>query len=190
MFSKNFKIGTKIIFENEPCNIENSEFFKPGKGQAFIRVKIRKLLSGQLIDRSFRSNESFEQANIIDVKLLYLYKDNFHCYFLNKKNCEEYTVKINIISNILPWLSEQKSYLVKLWNNQIITVVPNNFIELQVVKTSNSFKGESVTHGFKFAELTNGIKIKVPLFININNIIKIDTRTIQYISRIKKIVDN
>ncbi|CAL4317805.1 Elongation factor P [Buchnera aphidicola (Eriosoma lanigerum)] len=184
--SNNFKIGLKIIFENEPCVIENSEFIKPGKGQAFTRVKLRKLLTGQLIDRSFRSTEYLKQADIIDVKLLYLYQDHYHGYFLNKKNFEQFYVEKKILFNKLQWLIEQHSYMATLWNNQIISIIPKNFINLEVVKTTPGVKGDSVNNNTKVAVLKNGAIIKVPVFIQIGEIIKVDTRSNQYICRIKK----
>ncbi|CAL4317848.1 Elongation factor P [Buchnera aphidicola (Eriosoma grossulariae)] len=183
--SNNFKIGLKIIFENEPCCIESSEFIKPGKGQSFTRIKIRKLLTDQLLDRSFRSTEYFKKADIFDVKLLYLYNDNICWHFLNTQNFEQYSAEKKLLYKKLQWLIEQNYYMTTLWNNQIISVIPSNFVELKVIKTTPGIKGDSLNNNVKIAILNNNAKIKVPLFIKTGEIIKVDTRSNQYICRIK-----
>ncbi|XRX43121.1 MAG: elongation factor P [Buchnera aphidicola (Tetraneura sorini)] len=186
--NSNFKIGLKVIFEGEPYLIESSEFIKPGKGQAFIRVKLRRLLTGQLLDKTFKvtDSSSLELADIVDIDLIYLYNDGYFWYFMNKKNFDQFLVEKKILQNTLKWLIEQNSYLVTLWNNKIISVVPNNFIKLKIVETEQLKKGDIFGSSEKIAVLENGIKIKVPLFISIGDLVKVDTRNSKYVSRIKK----
>ncbi|CAL4041856.1 Elongation factor P [Buchnera aphidicola (Tetraneura ulmi)] len=185
--NSNFKVGSKVIFEGEPYLIESSEFIKPGKGQAFVRVKFRRLLTGQLLDKTFKATDSsLELADVIEINLIYLYNDGYFWYFMNEKNFEQFLVEKKILMNQLKWLIEQNSYLTTLWNNKIISIIPNNFIKLKVIETEQFKKGDIFGSGEKIAVLENKIKIKVPLFISIGDFIKVDTRSSLYISRIKK----
>lgn len=183
--SNNFRIGCKIIFENEPCIIESSEFVKPGKGQAFVRVKLRKLLKRQLIEKTFKSTEFLEVADITEYILSYLYNDGCFWYFINNNTFEELSVEKKIIGLHKKWLSEQDTCIVTLWNNQAISVTPNIFVELKVIDTEVSLKGDTINSSSKLVKLSTGAIVKVPLFIQIGELIKIDTRSGEYVSRSK-----
>ena len=184
--SNNFRSGCKIIFENEPCLIESSEFVKPGKGQAFVRVKLRKFLTKQLIEKTFKSTDSLERANIIEHKLSYLYNDGYFWYFINNNTFEELSVEKKIIGIHKKWLLEQDTCTVILWNDQPITIVPNTFVELRVIDTEATLKGDTINASItKTAILSTGAIVKVPLFIQIGSFIKVDTRSGEYVSRVK-----
>ncbi|AEO07854.1 elongation factor P [Buchnera aphidicola] len=185
-YSNNFRVGSKIIFEKEPCLIESSEFVKPGKGQAFVRVKIRKLLTKQLIEKTFKSTDYLEVADIKEYTLSYLYNDGLFWYFINNDTFEELPVEKSIIGVNKKWLLEQDTCTITLWNNEPISVVPNNFVNLKVIHVQATLKGDTVnTRNIKLATLITGAIVKVPLFIEIGELIKIDTRSGQYISRVK-----
>lgn len=185
-YSNNFRVGCKIIFEKEPCLIESSEFVKPGKGQAFVRVKIRKLLTKQLIEKTFKSKDYLEIADIKEYALSYLYNDGLFWYFINNDTFEELPVEKNIIGVNKKWLLEQDTCTITLWNNEPISVVPNTFVNLKVIHVQATLKGDTVnTRNMKLATLITGAIVKVPLFIEIGELIKIDTRSGQYISRVK-----
>lgn len=184
--SNNFRIGCKIIFENAPCLIESSEFVKPGKGQAFVRVKIRNLLTKQLIDKTFKSTVHLEIADIKECILSYLYNNGIFWYFINNHTFEELAIENNIIGDHKKWLLAQDTCTITFWNNQPISILPKNFVYLKVIDVQSVSKRDTVNTGTtKLAKLITGAIVKVPLFIQINSIIKIDTRSGQYVARIK-----
>ncbi|WP_422667494.1 elongation factor P [Buchnera aphidicola] len=182
--SNNFRLGCKIIFENEPCLIESSEFVKPGKGQAFVRVKLRKLLTKQLIEKTFKSTYSLEIADILEYTVFYLYNDNDFWYFIRNDTFDEISVEKNIIGIQKKWLLEQDTCVITLWNNQPISVTPNIFVEMKVINTQVKLKGNTINTSTKLATLSTGVVVKVPLFINSGSFIKVDTRSGEYVSRI------
>lgn len=184
--SNNFRSGRKIIFENEPCLIESSEFVKPGKGQAFVRVKLRKFLTKQLIEKTFKSTDYLEIADVIEYKLSYLYNDGFFWYFINSSTFEEFAVEKEIISFHKKWLLEQDTCIVTLWNGKPISITPNTFVELKVINTEAASKSDTINNSItKNAVLSTGAIVKVPLFIQVGSFIKVDTRSGEYVSRIK-----
>ncbi|AAM67593.1 elongation factor P [Buchnera aphidicola] len=182
--SNNFRSGRKIIFEKEPCLIESSEFVKPGKGQSFVRVKLRKLLTKQLIEKTFKSTDSLEIADVSEYTLSYLYNDGHFWYFINN-NFEELSVDKKIVGVNKKWLSEQDTCVITFWNNQAISITPNIFVELKVIDTEIALKSDTINTTTKLATLSTGAILKVPLFIQIGSLIKVDTRSGEYVSRIK-----
>jgi elongation factor P len=162
-----FRSGMKVMLDGDPCNILENEFVKPGKGQAFNRVKMRNLMNGRVWERTFKSGESIEAADVIDSDMEYLYNDG------EVADCQN-------------WLKEQDVYQVTLWNDDPIAVTPPNFVELEVTDTDPGLKGDTANGGTKPATLSTGATIKgVPLFINIGDVLKVDTRTGEYVSRAK-----
>ncbi|VFP78758.1 Elongation factor P [Candidatus Erwinia haradaeae] len=183
--NNDFRPGLKIIFEGEPCTIESSQFVKPGKGQAFVRVKMRRLISGSRIEKTLKATESVESANIIETNLTYLYTDQSFFYFLHPKNFEQYCISETIVGDKYKWLLKNTECIVTLWNNIPIHLVPPNFVEIEIIDTHPGLKGDTSSTGSKTATLSTGASIKVPLFIQIGEIIKVDTRSNSYISRVK-----
>ncbi|WP_343192188.1 elongation factor P [Buchnera aphidicola] len=181
----NLKSGLKVTFKGEPFLVLSNEFVKPGKGQAFSRVTLRNLLTNKLIDKTFRSTDLLEEANIIDVNLLYLYKDNRQYIFMNEKCFEYIAVDRKILGSNVKWLLEQTHYVVTLWNNNPISVCFNNFISLKVVSLNVLVTGDRIHKSYQLATLSTGVIVKVPLFIKVNNVVKIDIRSGEYISRIQ-----
>ncbi|QIQ41647.1 MAG: elongation factor P [Buchnera aphidicola (Microlophium carnosum)] len=184
--TNNFRAGCKIIFEDEPCLIESSEFIKPGKGQSFVRVKLRKLLTKQLIEKVFKSTDSLEVADVVECVLSYLYNDGRFWYFINQNTFEELSVEKKIIGIHKKWLLEQDTCTVTLWNNQPISIVSNNFVNIKVINVQATLKGNTINaSSTKLAILSTGAVLRVPLFIQIGSIIKVDTRSGEYVSRVK-----
>lgn len=178
--------GIKIIFNNQPYIVESSEFIKPGKGQSFTRVKMRCLINNLVIDKIFKSTFSIKKADIKEINLSYLYKDYQFYYFIHPKNFNQYQINNKIIdNNLAKWLLPNIIYIVVLWNNKPIQVIPPNFVKIKIIDTSPSIKGEAIGKNNKIALLSTGIKIKVPSFLKIGETIKIDTRSGEYISRTK-----
>ncbi|ATW01777.1 elongation factor P [Candidatus Legionella polyplacis] len=180
-----FKIGTKIIVDNDPYIIIESHFIKPGKGQAFVRIKIRNLKNNQIIERTYKAGEKLPAANIVDINVQYLYQHLHTWNFININNFEQYELKKNDISNIKIWLKEEEIYTLTLWNKNPIHIIAPNFINFFVIETNPNFKNQISKNGNKIAILETGLKIRVPNFIQKGDFIKVDTRTKEYICRIK-----
>ena len=180
-----FKAGLKVILNKEPYIIVENEFVKPGKGQAFNRVRFRNLKTGKIIDQTCKSGETFEAADVIDLELQYLYTDGTIWHFMDPKTYEQYEINKNIIMDTAKWLKEQDPCTVTLWNNVIIMITPPNFIVLKVTNTDPGLKGDTSGGGNKPATVETGAVIKVPLFVQIGDLIKIDTRNGEYVSRAK-----
>ncbi|WFF42371.1 elongation factor P [Salinicola endophyticus] len=179
-----FKGGLKVMLDGDPCNILENEFVKPGKGQAFNRVKLRNLITGRVWERTFKSGESLEGADVMDLDMEYLYTDGDMWHFMKTDGSfEQYAVDRKAIGDVEKWLKEQAVYTVTLWNDNAIAVSPPNFLELEVVETDPGLKGDTAQGGSKPAKLSSGATVRVPLFINQGEVLKIDTRTGEYVSR-------
>ncbi|MXP51078.1 elongation factor P [Pantoea sp. SoEX] len=183
--SNDLRAGLKIIFDNEPYTIEYSEFVKPGKGQAFVRVKMRRLLTDTRVEKTFKSTDYFQSADISDTNLIYLYNDNEFYYFMHPENFEHFQVNKKTMGDTTKWMQTNICYIITLWNNIPINIQPPNFIEAKIIKTDPGLKGDSIGTTSKFATLSTGAVIKVPLFLKIGETIKVDTRSGEYVSRIK-----
>jgi elongation factor P len=182
-----FRSGIKVMLEGDPCNILENEFVKPGKGQAFNRVKFRNLKNGRVWERTFKSGESLEAADVMESDMEYLYCDGEFWHFMRTDGSfEQIAASKEAVSDCLDWLKEQDVYVVTLWNEDPIAVAASNFVELEVTETDPGLKGDTANGGTKPATLATGATIKgVPLFINIGDVLKIDTRTGEYVSRVK-----
>lgn len=181
-----FKAGLKIMLDADPCSIIENEFVKPGKGQAFNRVKIRNLKSGRVIERTFKSGESVEGADVVEIEMQYLYNDGEFWHFMVPDTFEQYQADANAVTDAVKWLKEQDVCTVTLWNDAPLTVNPPNFVELTVTETDPGLKGDTSGGGGKPATLESGAVVRVPLFVQIDELIKVDTRTGEYVSRVKE----
>ncbi|HGJ5883006.1 elongation factor P [Arsenophonus sp. ENCA] len=180
-----FRSGLKIMLDGEPCAIVESEFVKPGKGQAFARVRIRKLISNKLLEKTFKSTDSVESADVMDLNLTYLYSDGEFWHFMNNETFEQLAADEKAVGDNAKWLIDQADCIVTLWNGQPIAITPPNFVELAVVDTDPGLKGDTAGTGGKPATLSTGAVVKVPLFVQIGEVIKVDTRSGEYVSRVK-----
>lgn len=184
-FSNTFRPGLKIIFEGEPYTIESSDFVKPGKGQAFTRVKMRRLLTKTRIEKTFKATDCCEGANIIDTNMHYLYNDNNFYYFMQPETFEQYPIDKKIVSETAKWLQNNAECIITLWNENPIAIQPPTFIESEIINTDPGLKGDTAGYSNKLATLRTGAIVKVPLFIQVGSIIRVDTRSGEYVSRIK-----
>jgi elongation factor P len=180
-----FKAGLRIIIDGDPFAIVENEMVKPGKGQAFNRVRIRNLKTGRTIERTFKSGDSVEAADVSDTDMQYLYSDGDFFHFMIPENFEQIAAGKEIVGENAQWLKEGVVCIVTLWNGVPIVVTPPPHIELKVVETDPGLRGDTATGGQKVAKLETGATVRVPLFINEGEILKIDTRTGAYISRAK-----
>ncbi|MCM2678424.1 elongation factor P [Echinimonas agarilytica] len=180
-----FKGGLKFMLDGEPCTIIENEFVKPGKGQAFNRVKIRKLISGKVLEKTFKSGETVEAADVMDVELAYLYNDGEFWHFMNNETFEQLAADAKAVADAEKWLVEQDICTLTLWDGAPITVTPPNFVELEITDTDPGLKGDTAGTGGKPATLITGAVVRVPLFLQIGEVIKVDTRSGEYVSRVK-----
>ncbi|MDG6882271.1 Elongation factor P [Phocoenobacter uteri] len=180
-----FKPGLKFIQDGEPCTIVENEFVKPGKGQAFTRTKIRKLISGKVLEINFKSGSTVEAADVMDTNYTYSYKDEDFWYFMHPETFDMIAADEKAVADNEKWLVDQADCVITLWNGSPIVVTPPNFVELEVVETDPGLKGDTAGTGGKPATLSTGAVVRVPLFIQIGEVIKVDTRSGEYVSRVK-----
>jgi len=176
----------KVMLDGDPCNILENEFVKPGKGQAFNRVKLRNLKSGRVWERTFKSGETLEGADVVDVTLDYLYTDGEFWHFMDPNSFEQYQADAQAVGDSHLWLKEQNQCEVTLYNGTPLSVAPPNFVELEIAETDPGIRGDTATGGTKPAKLVTGAVVKVPLFLNQGEVIRVDTRTGEYQNRVSK----
>ncbi len=181
-----FKSGLKIMIDGYPCSIIENEFVKPGKGQAFSRVKIRNLKTGRVVEKTYKSGESVEAADVLETNLQYLYNDGEQWHFMDQESFEQHAVDKEVLGDSIKWLKEQDICLVTLWNDQPIIVEAPNFVELTITDTDPGLKGDTSGSGGKPATLETGAVVRIPLFVQIGEKIRVDTRSGEYASRVKE----
>ncbi|WP_028389405.1 elongation factor P [Legionella fairfieldensis] len=180
------KNGLKVMIDNAPCSIVDCEFVKPGKGQAFTRVKIRNLKTGRVVERTYKTGETLPSADVADVEMQYLYTDGELWHFMVPDSFEQYAINSETLADALQWLKEQDLCIVTLWNNEPIQVMPPNFVILTITETDPGLKGDTSGGGGKPAILETGAVVRVPLFVQTGELIKVDTRKGEYVSRAKE----
>ena len=180
-----FRSGLKLMLDGDPCSILENEFVKPGKGQAFSRVKLRNLKTGRVIEKTFKSGESLEGADVLDMDMQYLYEDGEFWYFMEPETFEQHQASENALGDAVKWLSEQDICVVTLFNGSPLSVVPPNHVELAIAQTDPGLRGDTAQGGSKPAKLVTGAVVKVPLFLEEGEVIKVDTRTGEYQGRVK-----
>ena len=180
-----FKGGLKVMLDGDPCNILENEFVKPGKGQAFNRVKLRNLKTGRVLEKTFKSGENLEGADVIESEMQYLYSDGEFWYFMDETSFEQHGATEPAVKDAIKWLKEEDICTVTMYNGTPLSITPPNFVELKVAETDPGLRGDTSGGGSKPATLETGAVVQVPLFIEIGEILKVDTRTAEYVSRAK-----
>jgi len=181
-----FRSGIKVMLDGDPCSILENEFVKPGKGQAFNRVRLRNLRTGRVWERTFKSGDSLESADVVERSMEYLYNDGEFWYFMEPDTFEQHQADQNVVGDSRKWLNEQDRCEITLFNGIPLSVLPPNFVELEIVETDPGLKGDTAQGGSKPATLSTGATIKVPLFLNQGEIVRVDTRTGEYQNRAGK----
>lgn len=179
------KGGLKVLIDGDPYVIVDNEYVKPGKGQAFNRVKVRNLKTGRTVEKTYRSAESLEAADVLDSEMQYLYKDGDFWTFMNPENYEQLQAGEAAVGDSAKWLKDGVVCIITLWNGVPLVVTPPPHIDLKVVETDPGLKGDTATGGQKVAKLETGASVRVPLFINEGELLRIDTRSGEYVSRAK-----
>lgn len=178
--------GMKVMIDNDPCVIVDNEFVKPGKGQAFNRIKFRNLKTGRVIERTYKSGDNIEAADIVDVEAQYLYNDGTGWHFMVNDTYEQFVMDTDHVDAAKMWLKEQDNCLLTLWNGSPLAVTPGNFVILKIAETDPGVRGDTSGGGGKPAKLETGAVVRVPLFVQQGELIKVDTRTGEYVSRVKE----
>lgn len=178
--------GTKILWRNEPYVVIDYQHVKPGKGGAFMRTKMKNLISGLLHEETFRSEEKLPTPDLEYRDMLFVYEQDGNYEFLDQETFDQVSLNKNQVEEVLPYLKEQTVFSVLYFNDKPIAVNPPLFMELKVVATPPGVKGDTAQGGSKPATLETGHVLHVPLFVEEGDIIKVDTRDGKYIERIKK----
>ena len=179
------KNGLKILVNSDPCVITETEYVKPGKGQAFTRIKYRNIKSGRVVEMTMKATDSLEAADVMDTDMQFLYSDGEYWHFMQTVTFEQVQADATGVGETAKWIKGEEPCVVTLWNGTPIAVQAPNFVELKIVETDPGVRGDTATGGMKPAKLETGAVVKVPLFINEGEVIKVDTRTSAYASRVK-----
>ncbi|HXH01029.1 MAG TPA: elongation factor P [Xanthomonadaceae bacterium] len=179
------KTGQKILVNNEPCIITETEYVKPGKGQAFTRIKYRFIKSGRVVELTMKATDVLEAADVVDTDMQFLYADGEHWHFMQPDTFEQVQANKTGVGDAAKFLKGEEACVVTLWNGSPIAVQPPNFVELKIVQTDPGVRGDTSGGGGKPATLETGAVVRVPLFVNQDELIKVDTRSGEYVSRVK-----
>ncbi len=179
------KIGMKVEVEKEPYLIVNNEFVKPGKGQAFNRIKMKNMKTGRVVEKTYKSGEKLDLADIEESAMRFLYKEADGAVFMDEKTFDQTTIDNELIGQNAQWLMEEIIYHVIFYKGAPIELVPPTFMEMSIVDTAPGVRGDTASgRVMKPATTETGAKIQVPIFIEQGEKIKVDTRTCEYVSRV------
>jgi elongation factor P len=184
--TSDFRKGLKVKIDSQPFMIVEYQFVKPGKGVAFTRTKLKNMVTGSTLERTFRSGEKLEPADMEEVEMQYLYPDGDAHVFMNTTSYDQMTITGDQIGDDLLYLQDGTTVDVLIYEGRPIGFTPPTFIEMEVVETEPGFKGDTSSNTTKPAILTSGLTVNVPLFVNQGDMLKVDTRTKSYVERVKK----
>ncbi len=176
--------GHKVEVEGEPYIVVSNEFVKPGKGQPFNRIKLKHLKTDRVIERTFKSGERIELADVEEIKMRMLYKEPDGIVLMDEKTFEQHTIPMSLIGDKAPWFKEELEYDIVFYKGEVIDVVVPTFMEMTIVETSTGLRGDTSGRVLKPAITDTGAKIQVPIFIEEGEKVKVDTRTGEYVSRV------
>lgn len=179
-----FKAGLKVEVDGEPYTIVSNEFVKPGKGQPFNRVKLKNLKTGRVIERTFKSGEKLDLADVEDKKMRMLYKESDSVVFMDDQTYDQINIPNALIGGKEQWLMEEILYDIVFYKGSPIDLNPPTFMEMTITETAPGLRGDTSGRVLKPAMTDSGAKIQVPIFCNEGDKIKVDTRTGEYVSRV------
>jgi elongation factor P len=182
-FMNDLRVGLKIMMDDAPCVVTVTDFVKPGKGQAFVRLKYKNLKTGRVNERTLKAAETVGGADVVDKEMQYLYADGEHWYFMDQASYEQLAADAAAMGDSMQWIKEEDLCVVTLWEGAPIVVTPPNFVVLEVVETDPGLRGDTSSGGSKPATFETGAVVRVPLFVQIGDRIRVDTRTGEYVSR-------
>jgi elongation factor P len=177
------RVGLKIMMDGAPCVVVDTDVVKPGKGQAFTRVRYKNYRTGRVNEVTMKASDSVEGADVVDKEMQYLYSDGDMWYFMDPETYEQVGTHKEEVGDAAQWLKEEDICSVTLFEGNPIVVTPPNFVFLEIVDTDPGMKGDTSSGGNKPATTDTGAVVRVPLFVQIGEKIKVDTRTGEYVSR-------
>lgn len=179
------RVGMKVEVENEPYLIINNEFVKPGKGQAFNRIKMKNMVNGRMIEKTYKSGEKIDLADIEEAEMRFVYKESDGAVFMDEKTFDQTTISNDLLGSNQQWLMEEIVFHVVFYKGSPIEVVPPTFMEMVITDTSPGVRGDTASgRVMKPATTETGAKIQVPIFVEQGEKVKVDTRTCEYVSRV------
>jgi elongation factor P len=181
-----FRKGLKVLVDNEPFVIVEFQHVKPGKGGAFVRTRIKSLVSGNVLDRTFRSGDKLELPDVEERAMQYLYKEGDRYCFMDTSSYDQIPVPEANLGDAVNYVKENLVITLSFYKGEAIGVVLPNFVELKITKTEPGIKGDTAQNATKPAELESGYTLQVPLFVEEGEVVKIDTRSGQYIERVSR----
>ncbi len=182
-----FKAGVKIELEGQPYTIVTNEFVKPGKGQSFNRVRIKHLITGRVIERTFKSGDKADLADVTETNMRLLYREADGVTFMDDNSFEQIKIPMESLGNTVQWLLDDVLYGIVSYNGVPVNVEPPTFMEMRIVDTAPGDRGNTASgRVLKPATTETGAKIQVPIFISQDELIKVDTRTGEYVSRVSE----
>jgi len=180
-----FKAGLKVEIEGEPYTIVSNEFVKPGKGQPFNRVRVKHLMTSRVVEKTFKSGEKLNLADVEEGKMRMLYKEGDEVVFMDDKTFDQISVPLSSIGQNECWLMEEVLYDIIFYKGQPVDVQPPTFLEMKIAETAPGVRGDTASgRVLKPAVTETGAKVQIPIFIEEGSKIKIDTRTCEYVSRV------
>lgn len=179
-----FKKGLRVMVEGSPYQVLDFQHVKPGKGNQFTRTKMRNLLTGQQLERTFKSGERFEVPDVMNKEMSFLYKDDTGYNFMDKESFEQITVMENEIGDAKNYLTENLEVVILFYNDRPVSCDVPKAVNLKVTQTDPGMRGDTVTGATKPATLETGLVVKVPLHINEGDILRVDSSTGEYVSRV------
>ncbi len=182
--TNDFKPGMKVEVEGEPYLLVTNEFVKPGKGQPFNRVKLKHLKTGRVVEKTFRSGEKLDIADVEEETMRLLYREGEDFVFMDEKTFEQHTIPGSVIGDKEIWCKEDTEYELIYYKGEVIDFIPPTFMEMTITETAPGLRGDTSGRVLKAAITDTGAKIQVPIFIDQGEKIKVDTRTGEYVSRL------
>jgi elongation factor P len=179
-----FRKGMTVEIDGQVWMIVDFLHVKPGKGAAFVRTKLKNVMTGAVLERTFNPSDKFPRAMIERKNMEYLYNDSGLYYFMDPETYEQLPLNQDLVQDALAFIKENMTVTVQFYNGSAFSVEPPNFVELEIVETDPNFKGDTATGGNKPAVLETGARIMVPMFVSVGDIVRIDTRTSEYMERV------
>lgn len=179
------RVGMKVEVDKEPYLIINNEFVKPGKGQAFNRIKMKNMKTGRVVEKTYKSGEKIDLADIEEAQMRFLYKESDGAVFMDEKTFDQITIRNELIGDNAQWLMEETLFHIVFYKGEPIEIVPPTFMEMKITETAPGVRGDTASgRVLKPATTESGAKIQVPIFVEEGERVKVDTRTCEYVSRV------
>lgn len=181
--TNDIRTGMKVEVEKEPYLILGNEFVKPGKGQAFNRIRMKNMMNGKVVEKTYKSGEKLDLADIEESEMRFVYKEADSSVFMDEKTFDQISISNDLLGNNQQWLMEETIFHIVFFKGVVIEVTPPTFMEMIVTETSPGVRGDTSGRVLKAAVTETGAKIQIPIFVDEGEKIKVDTRTCEYVSR-------